>query len=467
MSLIWKSFGAAREVTGSCHLVEVGEHRLLIDCGIFQGPGSRKKNNPPFDFEPGSVDAVVVTHAHLDHIGRLPLLVKEGFDGPILSTRATLELARLSLADSASIMASDARRENRRRRKRGEPETAEPLFEEEDVFETMEQWNARLSYGQKSSVVPGVEVTPYDAGHILGSGTLLLEFENGGEPFRLAVSGDIGDDDRPLACDPAPGPPADIAVVESTYGDRDHRSLPDSIAELEEAIRETFERGGNVVIPTFALERAQELLFILHDAWEAERIPASTKIFLDSPMATNATGIYRRHLELLNEEARAAFDEGCDPFSFEALSYTRSVEESKAINDIKSGAVILAGSGMVTGGRVLDHLRQNLERPECSVVFTGYQAEGTTGRAIIDGADPVRIHGVPLTPAAEIHTIGGFSAHAGQSKLIEWVQQTGAKQAFLVHGEPRAMNPLGERLEEEGITVEMPEYGEALESQKQ
>ena len=456
MTFSWKSFGAAREVPGSCHLIEYGDRRVLIDCGIFQGRGSQKRNEPPFPFDPASIDCVVVTHAHLDHIGRLPLLVKEGFRGPILSTRATFELARLSLADSVSIMGADARRENRRRRDRGEAATATPLFDEQDMFETLELWDANLRYEKTRTLAPGIELTTFDAGHILGSCQLLFELSGAGEAMRVAVSGDIGDDGRPLACDPAQAPRAGLAVVESTYGDRDHRSLTESIAELEEVIRETFQRGGNVVIPTFALERAQELLFILHDAWKSGRIPKRSRVFLDSPMATNATGIYRRHLQLLNDEARAQFGEGCDPFSFKALEYTRTTHESARINAIDSGAVILAGSGMATGGRVLDHLRHNLGRPESSVVFVGFQAEGTTGRQIVDGTDSVRIHGVPIRPRASVHTIGGFSAHAGQSKLIEWVQQTGASKAYLVHGEEWAMKSLAAKLEELEMKVEMP-----------
>ena len=459
MSTIWKSFGAAGEVTGSCHLIEYAGQRVLIDCGVFQGPGSKNRNDPPFPFDPSSIDYVVVTHAHLDHIGRLPLLVREGFEGRIISNRATYELARLSLIDSLSIMNNDAKRENRKRRKRGEPETAVPLYDEHDMFETIDRWDALLDYGQPHRLSKGVEVTPFVAGHILGSCSLLFDLSGGAEAMRIAVSGDLGDDQRILAADPAHAPKADLAVIESTYGDRDHKSRTESVAELETVIKETFERGGNVVIPTFALERAQELLYMLHESWTEQRIPKKTRIFLDSPMAINATGIYRRHLNLLRESARKKFTKGADPFSFDALSYTRTTQESTEINGIGSGAVILAGSGMVSGGRVLDHLRHNLGRSESSVVFVGYQAAGTTGRRIVEGAESVRIHGVPITPQAAVHTIGGFSAHAGQSKLLEWVEQTGASEAYLVHGEKRAMTPFAEKLEEKGIraVIQQPE----------
>ncbi len=279
----WKSFGAHREVTGSCHLIEYGGKRILIDCGIFQGKNSRGRNEPPFPFDPASIDAVVVTHGHLDHIGRLPLLVREGFEGRLLSSRATFELARLSLADSLAIMANDTRRENRRRRRSGESEMVEPLYNEEDIFETIQRWDSHLEYGQTQTLFEGIDITSQDAGHILGSSSLLFDLSGDGDNLCLAISGDLGGHERLLARGPAPGPKADIAVVESTYGDRDHRSQSDSIDELVTVICETFERDGNVVIPTFALERAQELLYLLHQAWSEEEIPEKTRIFLDSP----------------------------------------------------------------------------------------------------------------------------------------------------------------------------------------
>lgn len=451
MGFSWQSFGADQEVTGSCHLVKYGGKRILIDCGIFQGSGSHDRNKPPFPFDPTSIDFLVVTHGHLDHIGRIPLLVKEGFSGKILSNRATYELARLSLVDSAAVMASDARRENRRRSRRGQQERVEPLFDEDDIFQALDQWDSHLRYKERRNLASGIELTLSDAGHILGSSSLLLELSGDGESKRVAVSGDLGNDQKPLTCDPARAPKADLAVVESTYGDRDHRSFADSVAEMEGAITDTFARGGNVVIPTFALERAQELLYVLHDAWDNGRIPKESRIFLDSPMAINATGIYRRHLGLFNEEAQERFVGPGDPFSYDALTYTRSTADSVKINSISSGAVILAGSGMVTGGRVLDHLRHNLGRSECSVVFMGYQAEGTKGREIVEGARGVRLHGHDVECKAQVHTIGGFSAHAGQSSLVRWVEETGASEVILVHGEKRAMDPLAEKLAEKGI----------------
>lgn len=454
MDYNWKSFGAYGEVTGSCHLLEFAGTRILIDCGIFQGQGSSARNRPPFPFEPKSIDFLVVTHAHLDHIGRIPLLVKEGFQGRILSNRATYELARLSLFDSASVMASDARRETRRlRRDDIDAPAVQPLYDEDDIFQALDRWDSHLRYGERRELSSQIELHLSDAGHILGSCSLLFVLKEDSESFRIAISGDLGNRGKPLVNDPDPAPKADLAIVECTYGDRNHRPFQESVAEMEAAICSTFERGGNVVIPSFALERAQELLFVLHAAWDAGRLPKRTQIFLDSPMAINATGIYRRHLSLFSPEAQERFGGQKDPFYFPALTYTRSASDSVRINAVKSHALILAGSGMVTGGRVIDHLRQNLPRRESSVIFMGYQAEGTAGREIVDGADAIRLHGRNIQARAKVHTIGGFSAHAGQSSLIRWVEETGAKEAILVHGEPRATEPMAKLLKERGIQV--------------
>lgn len=457
MGVVIESFGANGEVTGSCHLLTFGgSYRVLVDCGLFQGPRSRAKNEPPFPFDPGSIDVLIVTHAHLDHIGRIPLLVKEGFRGQILSNRATFELSRLSLLDSVAVMASDARRAEARRQRNGardEEAPIRPLFNEDELFQALDRWDSHLSYGRPRRLTNGLELTLSDAGHILGSASLLFE-STLGEATRVAISGDLGNQGKPLVHDPAHAPKADLALVEATYGDRDHRSFQESVAEMEEVIRTAFQRGGNVVIPTFALERAQELLFILFEAIQEKRIPGKTRIFLDSPLAINATGIYRRHLGLFHPEAKAYFTgRGKDPFGFKNLTYTRSTQESMAINAIDSHAVILAGSGMVTGGRIIDHLRHQLPRKECSVVFMGYQAEGTTGRGIVDGAKVVRLHGREVEARAHIHTIGGFSAHGGQSSLLRWALQTEAREIYLVHGEERGLKPLAKLLEAEGVTA--------------
>jgi metallo-beta-lactamase family protein len=428
------SFGAAEGVTGSCHLIEAAGRRILLDCGMFQGGQSaREKNEPPMPFDPTSIDAVVVSHAHLDHIGRIPLLVKEGFEGRIFSNRPTYELSRLSLLDAANIQDYEARRLNRRR-KEDEPKIL-PIYDEGDIFDAVDRWDSHLGYGEWRELFRGIRVRLHDAGHILGSAFVEVELTENGQKQTLLYSGDLGNTNKPIIRDPAPPPRADLVLLESTYGNRDHRSFEDTVLELEESIRAIYESGGNAIIPTFALERAQELIYVLYLAWRDGRIPRDIRIFLDSPMAISATGIFRRHEGYFDEHALELLDGGEDPFNFPAITYTRHSRESFKINSVRSGAIILAGSGMVTGGRVLDHLRHNLGRPECGVVFCGFQAAGTLGRRIIEGANQVTIHGHVIDSRAKIHTINGFSGHAGQSDMTAWVEKTGADRIFLVHGE--------------------------------
>lgn len=427
------SYGAAEGVTGSCHLLEVGSSRVLLDCGIFQGRGTREKNEPPFPFDPSAIDHVIVSHAHLDHIGRLPLLFKEGFRGKVWSTRATYELARLSLLDSASVLDHDARQRNRNRAE-GEPKIV-PIYDEEDVLDLVELWKPALYYDEQTVITAGVSVIPHDAGHILGSSFLQFELREGPELVRFTFSGDLGNINKPIIGDPKPGVPSDIVMLESTYGNRNHRPFSESVSELETAIRETFARGGNVVIPSFALERAQELLYVLYEGWRGGRIPDTARIFLDSPMAISATRIFERHTDLFDADALALHAQGGDPFDFDALRYTRATRDSMEINHLRKNAIILAGSGMVTGGRVIHHLRHNLLRSECSVVFIGFQAEGTTGRQIINGAKFATLHGQSIPVEAQIYTVNGFSGHAGQSALTDWAKQSQANKVLLVHGE--------------------------------
>ena len=428
------SFGAAEGVTGSCHLLEVGDTRLLLDCGLFQGGRrQREQNEPPLPVDPKSLDFIVVSHGHLDHIGRIPLFVREGFEGHIVSTRATYEIARISLMDSVELMSQAADRRNARRPE-GAPVVG-PLYEQDDLVDTFRLWDRFADYHAPLELAPGVELTFYDAGHILGSAFILLELEQAGRSRRLLFSGDIGNLDKPLIRDPEPAPSADIALVESTYGNRSHRPFDATVDEFEEAVRTTVERGGNVVIPTFAVERAQELLYVLYEAWHGGRIPKKCRIYLDSPMAIDVTQIFTQFPEYFDKEALQMAEDGGNPFQFDALSYTRKTQDSIRINDERKGAIILAGSGMVTGGRVLHHLRFNIERPECSIVICGYQAEGSLGRRIVEGASTVRIMGSYYDLRAQVWTINGFSAHGGQTTLTRWVNQSEAEQVYLVHGE--------------------------------
>ncbi len=442
------SFGAAEGVTGSCHLLEIGDRRVLLDCGMFQGLRSdRERNDDGFDFDPSSIDLLIVSHAHLDHIGRIPLLFKEGFRGRIVSTRATFELARLSLMDAANLIMTEAQRANHKR-KLG-TERIEPLYTDEDVLDVLEIWREFVEFGQTTRVWDELTFTFHEAGHILGSAMVELQLREGDIQRSFVFSGDLGNLDKPIINDPSVAPTCDIALMESTYGDRDHRPFKDTIAELEYVVAETLGRGGNVVIPTFAMQRAQELLYVLYEAWKNDRIPGDAKIFLDSPMAIDATRIFERHPEQYDQHAVILKKNGETPFNFPALTYTRDTRDSIAINAVGGGAVILAGSGMVSGGRVLHHLRHNLSREQSSLVICGYQARGTTGRRIVEGAPFVKLHRESIPVNAQVHTINGFSAHAGQNELTNWAEETGASHIFLVHGEPEKKEELQRHLKKE------------------
>lgn len=455
--------GAAGEVTGSCFLVTARGKRLLIDCGVFQGlDEDRPENHGAFGFAPEDIDYVVLTHAHLDHCGRLPLLVKGGFRGEIIATGATRDLSRLVLLDAAGLQREHVRRASRQRLRSGASPAA-PLYDEFDVFDVMDRFGRVASYGQSLALCDGITVTFGDAGHILGSAWALLEIDEDVdghvERRRVVFSGDLGMRASPLLLPPPdPAPQSDVVVMECTYGNRLHKPLEPSIAELREAVSDTLQRGGNVVIPTFALERAQEVLFYLRDMVERGKLPKHLSVFLDSPMAISATELFRRHPEAVSDKLRAMLEAGDDPFALPNLHITRDTSESIAINQIRSGAVILAGSGMATGGRVLHHLRHQLWRPESSVVFVGYAAIGTLARAIIDGQTTVRIFGEDVHVAARIYTINGFSAHADQTGLLDWYQTAGAPgHTFLVHGEEVARRAFATLLQAQGHVVEEPE----------
>ncbi|HLW03453.1 MAG TPA: MBL fold metallo-hydrolase [Ktedonobacterales bacterium] len=445
--------GAAGGVTGSCHLLEVGGKQILIDCGMFQGSHELDEENADhFGFEPRDIDILLLTHAHLDHCGRIPLLVKHGFRGEIVTTDATRELTRLVLMDAASLQVEDAKRKAKHHQRKGAVPPA-PLYDVPDVLESLERFGRTVRYDAPIDLAGGVRATFGNAGHILGSAWVLLEVEDQGTRKRLLFSGDMGNREKPILNPPTPAPPADYVIMESTYGDRAHKSLGESVEELKEAILDTLERGGNVVIPTFALERAQDLLYFLRELEEKKELPRFLSVFLDSPMAISATEVFRRHPEYFNPETSHLFHDGKDPFTVPGLHFTRDTAESKSINHIRGGAVIMAGSGMATGGRVLHHLRWNLWRKESSAVFVGYASEGTLARRIIDGQKVVHIYGEEVRVAARVYTIGGFSAHADQQELLDWHRSSGSPAiTFLVHGEAAGRaalaKALGGRVEE-------------------
>jgi len=450
--------GADRVVTGSCHLIECAGKRILVDCGLFQGSRDLDEMNAaPFGFDAAAIDVVLLTHAHLDHCGRLPLLVKRGFHGEIIATAATRELTRIVLLDAARLESEDNARRTRRNERRGLP-PAEPLYSMLDAMHCLDFFGRTTEYGRELEVAPGIVATYIDAGHILGSASIVLRLTENGRTVRLTMSGDVGNIGRPLLRDPAMPPPSDVVVLESTYGDRLHKPVGSSIEEFYSAINETFARGGNVVIPAFAIERAQELLFYIHAGIALNRLAPSIPVFLDSPMAVSATELFRRHPESLEPETIAMLEKGDDPLALPGLRLVRETADSMKLNVIHGGAVIIAGSGMATGGRVVHHLRHNIGRPSTGVIIVGFAAVGTLARQIVDRAPVVRIFGEEIPVRAKVYTINGFSAHADQSELLRWQRASAARRTFLVHGEEPAMRVLAAQIG--GPDVYMPQLHE-------
>ncbi len=454
-------YGGAKTVTGSCFYVEARGLKLLIDCGMFQGL-EEGKNREPFPFDPKEIDYLVLTHAHIDHCGRIPLLVREGFKGKIISTEPTAKLARLMLLDASKVMYENYKTALKKLQRTGKvPEP--PLYEEYDVLEAMELFKIRLAYGQEYRLSKGISLKLRDSGHILGSAFVELEVYEDKRHKRIIFSGDLGNKNKPIVHDPDTPSPADYVFIESTYGDRNHKGFEESKEELLDAIRYAIGKGGNVIIPSYALERAQEILYVLREFYEQGRLPRC-EIFLDSPLAISITKLFTSHPEFYDRETYRVFLER-NPFELPNLHYTKEVEESKAINSISSGAIIIAGSGMLNGGRVLHHLKYNLWREECAIVFVGYQPHGTLGRKIIEGAESVRIFGEEIAVRAKVFTINGFSSHADQQGLIEWLSYTSKpKRVFLVHGEEEKMKVFSKEIKEKlGFESHIPDFGENLE----
>jgi metallo-beta-lactamase family protein len=454
--------GADEGVTGSCHLIECAGKKILIDCGLYQGGHEiAEENAADFGFEAAEIDYLLLTHAHLDHCGRIPLLAKRGFGGEIITTAATVELARLVMLDSAGLQEEEARYQERRAKRRGKKHAriAEPLYTTLDALNSLEFIGRRAHYNKPIEIAPGIRATFLDAGHILGSASILLELEEMGHKHRILFSGDLGYSGRAILRNPATPPPVDSVVMETTYGDRLHKQLQPSIDELYDAINDTVSRGGNVIIPTFALERSQEILYYLREGVENKKLHQYVNVFLDSPMAISATEIFRRHPECYDADTLQVSNDGKDPFKLPGLHFTRQTADSMAINNIEGGAIIMAGSGMCTGGRVRHHLKHNLWNRNNAVIFVGYAANGTLARKIIDGAKSVKIYGEQIKVRASIYTIGGFSAHADQAELLSWHKKTGnPSRTFLVHGETESKKIFASKLK--GTEVVMPGLGE-------
>jgi metallo-beta-lactamase family protein len=456
--------GAARTTTGSMHLIETDSQRILLDCGLYQGRRAEAfERNAHLPFDPKSITHVILSHAHIDHSGNLPTLVKNGYAGEINCTTATRDLVNLMLRDSAHIQEQDAEYLNQKTSRRGLPKI-EPLYTMEDAENALQRLVGH-AYDQSFNLDSIGRVMLRDAGHILGSAITVLGLDDHGQTIHLGFSGDLGRPNAPILRDPEIVTGLDYLIVESTYGNREHPPFEQAANDLARAVRETVARGGKVIVPAFAVERTQELLHYLHLQIEAGQVPR-VPIFVDSPLAIDATNVFRLHLECFDDETRNQLLNHDDPFGFGGLKYTRTVDESRAINDLKGPAVILAANGMCEAGRILHHLKHNIEDSRNTILIVGYQAENTLGRRLVDGEKKVRIFGDEFIVHAQVQVANGFSAHADHTELLNWV--TSAKEnlkgVFVVHGEPEsalafadAVRPLGK------FTVMVPEPSQTIE----
>jgi len=453
--------GAARVVTGSCYHLITNGLQMLVDCGMYQGKNADEINRQPFHFDPAQINTLLLTHAHLDHSGLLPKLVADGFRGSIVATAGTAELVEIMLLDSAHIQEKDAEWLTKKSFRAGKDQVYEPLYTEEDAKGVM-PFVRKVDYMEIIQLGTDVKFRFVDAGHILGSGSLEIWFNNNGHEKKIVFSGDIGKNDNPIINDPQHIEKADYVVVESTYGNRLHRGVEESIEEMAHAIKNTFKKGGNVLIPAFSVGRTQDILYILNKLVKQGRLP-KLDVYVDSPLADKATKIYMAHPEYFDAEALTSFkfksNEGMN------LHFTTSIEESQKINKIKSGAIIIAGSGMCEGGRIQHHFKHNIWRPESSIIFTGFQVRGTLGRLIIDGAKSARILGEEMAIRANVYTIGGFSAHADQKELLEWLGTfTNKPKVFVMHGEEAVSLEFEKVIQEKlGLETYVPHKGEELE----
>jgi metallo-beta-lactamase family protein len=457
-------FGAAGNVTGTAYYLKTSQARVMIDCGAFQGGRDSELKNrkaPPVDYE--SLDAILLTHGHLDHCGRLPLTIKEGYNGPIYATPATIDIASLVLRDSLKVQNSDLEKLNRRLKRNGK-RPVEPHFTEKEVEKAIALMQP-LPYHQEFKVARGISAVVDEAGHIMGSATFRIMAEEKGKSKVIVFSGDLGPYGMAIVRDAEPFPAADLVFMESTYGDRDHKPLAETLAEMDSIIRTALQTKGKILVPSFAIGRTQDMLYYLEQAF-ARGVLQPFPIYIDSPMAIDATKIYMSHPELFDEEMKEFVKTGSLMKYGGFIHPTATAEESKKLNEVPGPCMIIAGSGMCNAGRIQHHLRHNLWRPETSVLIVGYQAEGTLGRRLVDGATWVSIWGERIVVKAQIHKLGGFSAHAGQTDLLRWFNAIAPSRPKLVltHGEDRSRIPLAKILTERyGIKPVMPEYGDVIE----
>lgn len=462
-------WGAAGAVTGSMHQVEAAGRRLLLDCGLNQGrrkEAEQKNRNLPFDG--ASIDAVILSHAHIDHSGNLPTLVKRGFTGPIYTTPATVDLCNWMLRDTAHIQEKDAEFVNKRleRRKAAglENGAVEPLYRMEDAERTLPLFRP-VPYYTARDLAPGLCYQCYDAGHILGSSSIQLQDSTKGRPVRLTFSGDLGRPHLPIIRDPDPPAASDYLILESTYGGRFHKDMGHVINKLADVVNRTARRGGRIIVPAFAVGRTQQLVLLLHQLANEKRIP-SIPIFVDSPLAANVTDVHRAHPECFDEETRHYLLHGEDPFGFGRLQYIREAADSKRLNDLHGPFVVISASGMCEQGRILHHLWNNIEDPRNTVLITGFQAQDTLGRKLVEKWTEVRIFGEPKRVRAEISSLDELSGHADQGELLKWIEPLASslRRVFLVHGEPQQSATLASLLRSRmGLEVTVPGAGDSFE----
>jgi metallo-beta-lactamase family protein len=455
--------GGAKTVTGSSYLISDADFTIMVDCGMFQGTTQiRDRNFMQENYVPKKIDALLLTHAHIDHSGLIPKLVNNGFYGNIYTTKATTELCSIMLPDSGHIQEMDAMYINKKNMKLGR-DPVKPLYTADNAIESLKNF-VPVAYNEIIQINPRVEVRYRDAGHILGSSFIEMWIDRGKSKTKIVFSGDIGPKEQAIICDPDVVEDADILLIESTYGDRLHKTKTDTFNEFKDIINDAYNKKGNIIIPAFAIERTQEIIYTLSKLLREGQIP-QIPVYIDSPLAISATEIFKKSIDLFDEDMRKTISAGNSPLEFPGLHYTRSTEESKWLNTEARGAIIISANGMCTAGRIKHHLKYNLFRPESSIVFVGYQAEGTLGRRLVDGAKQVRVYGTDVAVKAKIHTLGGFSAHADRDGLLAWVKniKNPKLKVFVVHGEEQSAQSFAERLKSDcGFSAHVPGWGEII-----
>jgi len=455
-----KFFGAAECVTGSCHILKIGGITILLDCGLYQGKDGDGGKNETFGFNPKDIDLMILSHAHIDHSGRIPLLYKKGFKGKILCTKATNELCQVMLPDSGHIQEMDVSWKNKKLKRQG-LEEVEPLYYLKDAQECLKLFES-YPYDEEIKPFDGLTIVFKDAGHLLGSAITELKVEEkGAKPLKLVYSGDLGNINIPLINDPTYIESADYVIMESTYGDKVHNNFKDVLKELASIVKETITRGGNIIIPSFAVGRTQEVIYALNNYFDEDGLK-NLSVYVDSPLAEKATRIFENNSEYFDDEAKQMEKQDNNILAFEGLKFTHSAEESMKLNDIRTGMVIISTSGMCDAGRIKHHLKHNLWRSENSIVFVGYQAEGTLGRQILDGDKKVKIFGEDISVAAKIYNLQGLSGHADRNGLINWIDhiKTKPKKVFLVHGDENAQKSFKELLDSKKYSSVIVKSGE-------